>query len=199
MLTTSDRVQRRLDLPRDIRFARDRARLEAELAQWETDHPDDEAAQALLDATLAAAAEPDHGRIPSEWRENVVTLLRQEVLRPRHFGILVSAVVLGLKRIDAPRADRPEPVTSVYMGTVGGHVDVDAEVTFVRHSEGSYGPTTLIKFRSGDSDVLWWATGDHQVEPGAQVHLVGTVKAHEVDRYTHRPVTVVTRARMEVR
>ncbi len=190
--STADRVNDYLFvLPDMLRSSREGREARELMERWERDYPDDEATEALFAATFAAL--DDLGPRPSEWAANVAMVLGQDVVRPRHFGVAVSSVVLGLKRLDAPRREAAEPVVSVPLGTVGERVTIEAAVTFVRHFDSDWGTRTLVKYRSGESDLAWWASGYVEPEVGEVVRLRGTVKGHEVDRFTKRPVTYLSR------
>ena len=172
------------------------------LAELDERYPADDGSQRLLDATVEALASIDPGR--SEWHGSLALVASQEAVRPRHLGIAVSAVVLGLQAIEAAQEPSEEPteaIVSVPLGAVGERLrGLPVEVTFVRHFESQFGTRSLIKFRAEpeQADLLWWASRyvDEDIV-GTTVTLTGTVKAHEDDKYTHRPVTVVTRATIE--
>ena len=172
------------------------------LAELDERYPADDGSQRLLDATVEALASIDPGR--SEWHGSLALVASQDAVRPRHLGIAVSAVVLGLQAIEAAQEPSEEPteaIVSVPLGAVGERLrGLPVEVTFVRHFESQFGTRTLLKVRAEaqQADLLWFASRYIPEDiVGDTVTLTGTVKAHEDDKYTHRPVTVVTRATIE--
>ena len=84
--------------------------------------------------------------------------------------------------------------TSQHVGTIGQRLDFRAVVASVRSFEGSYGVghVTTATDASGNLLKYWNCLGDAQ--PGDEVEFSAAVKAHEVDRYTDAPVTVLSRA-----
>jgi hypothetical protein len=191
--TTRDLVDNLLRPPRN---EKDRQHL----AELEARYPADEGSEALWGATQAALDVIDASR--SEWHANLALVASQEHVRPRHRGIAISAVVLGLQAQERDKElEEQDDVVSVPLGAIGERLrDLAVEVTFIRHFDGQYGTRTLVKVRdeAQQADLLWWAS--HYIPEdivGTQVVLTGTVKAHEDDRFTHRPVTVVTRANIE--
>lgn len=170
------------------------------LDKIEAKFPLDEDAQRLYEATRGAldVLQPNG----NEWLQNVALVTSQDEIDPKHLGIAVSAVLLGLRAIEdsQPKPEAPE-IVSRPLGAVGERLRaLPVTVTFIRHFDSEWGTRTLIKVRAeeAEADLLWWASGylsDDIV--GQQRALTGTVKAHETDKYTRRPVTVVTRASLE--
>jgi hypothetical protein len=192
--TTREVVDAILTPPRNARERRDHQAL-LERYPW------DDGAKALMAATQAAV-EALNVPTGNEWKDNVALVTSQDYVRPRHVGIAVSAVVLGLQAIEDANPKEPkEEVVSVPLGAVGERLRaLRVEVTFIRHFDSQYGTRSLVKMRAEaeQADLLWWASGYiPEDEVGHQWAITGTVKAHEDDRYTRRPVTVVTRAKYE--
>lgn len=180
--------------------------------EWDERYPDDEAAAALAADTAAGIAEASV-HPGSEWEANVAAVVGQPQLRSRHFGVAVSAVLLGLRR--QARPPRPPSAPSRHLGTLGARLTLDAEIVFVRDFEGDFGSRTLYKFQAAEGTLTWW-TASLPTKPsppdlvgsspppgpwvvGDLVTLTGTVKTHETDRYDGRPVTVLTRVKLTAR
>jgi len=116
-------------------------------------------------------------------------------------GIAVSGTVAfdryqerEVKR--AAEATRRAASPSGHIGTVGDRLDFDAEVIFVRYTEGYYGTTTIIKFRDDVGNIFtWFASGGRDVERGARFTVRGTVKKH--DEYRGEQQTVLTRCTLK--
>jgi hypothetical protein len=166
------------------------------------EYPSDEKADALTDATIDAL----NSLNPSnEWEYKLVEYAKLARVGARHFGILASATILGLraqereqKAIAEKAAREASGAVDAYIGQVGQRVTVaGATVSFVREFEGSYGVTTLLKFDTPEGAVQWWQTGGKRGwEAGQTVTLTGTVKGHEADRFTNRPTTTLTRCKV---
>ena len=175
---------------------RDRKALKA-VEEFDAEFPDDEGAHRLMAAT-AEAINGLTGR-EGEWQDNIRSICGQSAIRPRHMGIAVSAVILGLKAIDAPT--RKDPVVSQYVGTVGAKVSVAGTITRLVHTESDWGSRTgvFVRAEAEQADLIWWASkyiDDADLPVDSAVTISGTVKAQEVDRYSNRPTTTLTRARI---
>lgn len=205
VISTSGEVAWRLDPPPV--GSRERLDSEARIAAWDERYPDDAAAAELLTVTREALATLAP---TSEWEANVVAVVAQPLLRSRHFGVAVSAVVLGLKRQDREVAarNRPAPLPSRHLGEIGERLTLPATVAFVREFSAEWGTRTLIKFQAPEGVLLWWASGSpvrpdrDELTPwavGDEVTVTGTVKAHESDRYDGRDVTVLNRCKLTPR
>lgn len=200
-IATIDRIYELWDAEWRAQHGRGEERLIAErqIELWHDRYPDDDKAHAVLEATREALAEAEPS---NEWLINVLATTSQPAVRHRHAAVAASAVVLGLRRLNPDRPERPKPVEVVshHLGQVGDKVDLEAQVTFTRLMDGDWGARTLVKLRAEaeQADLLWWATGEWDLEEGSLVHLRGTIKALEIDRYTQRPSTVLTRCKLEV-
>jgi hypothetical protein len=163
------------------------------LADLDARFPDDASTELLYVATLSAINEGDGS---GEWFDNVTAIVAQTAVRPRHWGIAISAVVLGLKRLQPERPER-DLIISLPLGSVGERLAFEGIVTYTRQFENpAYdSTTTLIKFRVGDADVTWWASKWMEVAVGDTITGKGTVKAQDLDKYTRRMATTVTNVR----
>lgn len=165
----------------------------------------------LYGATIAALDDLLQRTNGSEYEDTLRTLWQAKAVQQKHVGFLVGAVSLGYRWLEREgrRAAAAKSVdASHHLSSVGTRVrDVTAKVTFVRSFAAEWPATerVLIKMRAGDSDLLWWTgTLSHYIgeqlqtiEVGSEVVLDATVKAHEVDKYTEQPVTILTRGRVK--
>ena len=158
------------------------------------EHPFDEKAERIFNNTIEALA---NLKPNNEWEYKLDEFRSRNIAQvgPRHVGILASATILGL-RLEERKAKAVAKPESKHIGTVGSKVTVEATVTFTREFDGSYGPTTLVKFSTADGDVQWWQSGSHTWEIGSTVTLTGTVKGHDADKFDGRPVTTLTRCKI---
>ena len=159
--------------------------------------PLDDEANALADNTMAALADLREKGTTNEWEQNLLTITAQANQRPRHIGIVTSAVILGLRRTERPA--KAEQAPSHHIGQAGQRLTVEATVTFFRHFEREWPETsvTLVKFQTADgADLLWWASNASTLTVDEKVSLTGTIKKHETDARSGRPVTVLTRCKV---
>lgn len=107
------------------------------------------------------------------------------------------AVMAQMERTVTP----PEPVKvapkSDYIGQRGGKVDLDVVVEKVHGWATEYGYTTLFKFRTADGNaVSWYCSTSVDLDQGDRCHVRGTIKTHEVDRYSDEKTTILTRCKV---
>lgn len=206
VISTAAQVTWRLDPPPV--GSRERRSRALQIADWDARYPADEAATELLKATTEALA----SLAPSnEWEANVAAVVTQPRLRSRHFGVAVSAVILGLRQQEKEAAahERAAPAPSQHLGVVGDRLVLPAVIGFVREFPGEeWGPRTLVKLEAAEGALLWWASSAPQRPDrdqstlwvvGDEVTITGTVKAHEFDKYDGRAVTVLNRCTLKPR
>ena len=176
----------------------------------------DEKVAALVAATYEGIEELRQKADTSEWEDNVLLLSRASHMEWLHVGIFASAILLGSRRQERVARQRvaADTAPSVHFGEVGKRLDFEAVIERVRLIDNDFGGVFLVKMRTGDSDLMWWATNfppkvpAKQGEDGAWVQQVdydagdrikvrATVKAHETDKYSGQPITVITRAKVE--
>ncbi|HNQ98355.1 MAG TPA: hypothetical protein PKN52_00065 [Trueperaceae bacterium] len=136
----------------------------------------------------------------SDYEENLVQLVLHDLASTRHLGIVCSALATALRVKSAwelRKAKEAELLKSVHVGAQGERLrGVQARVLSVRSKGGDFGASTLVKLVTADGNVLtWWASGDVDVEPGAEVTLDGTVKRH--GEYNGVKETQLTRVKAE--
>jgi hypothetical protein len=190
--TTRGRVE---DYGHDLADASKDRKAAKAVEAFEEEFPDDDGAHRLFAAT-AGAINDLTGR-EGEWQANILSICGQDAIRPRHLGVAVSAVILGLKAIDAPT--RKATVISHYLGAIGDKVTVEGRIERLIHTDGQYGARTGVKVRADGADLIWWASkyiDDLDLPVDTAIRIKGTVKRHEVDRYTNRETTGLTRARI---
>jgi len=192
-LTTRQRVE---EYGMDLDLAAREPKARKAVADFEEEFPDDDGAHRIYAAT-AGAINDLSGR-EGEWQDSLLSIVGdQSAIRPRHLGIAVSAVILGLKAIDAPT--RKAAVVSHYVGAIGDKVTVEGRIERLIHTDGEWGARTGVKVRADGADLIWWASkyiDDLDLPVDTAVLIKGTVKRHEVDRYTNRETTGLTRARI---
>jgi hypothetical protein len=183
-----------------------------EAKKAENEYPESDAAKAIYDATVVALNDIPHKETTSDWEESLGDLWESEYVLPQHLGYAVSAVCLGMRHQERVAREKvaAEKAPSKHLGKVGDKIAVDAKVEFVRFFENNWGGAWLVKFRTDDADLTWWAsnlpykvertdtTEPVNYEPGDAVKLTGTIKAHDIDKFTTQPVTVLTRCKLSL-
>jgi hypothetical protein len=109
-------------------------------------------------------------------------------------NIIAPAIVMHERYIKdhaAPKA------TAQYLGTVGQKLTVEVIMTRSHMFENAYGTfTTVYNFQDAQGNgLVWFASRDQGFEKGETLTLTGTVKAHDTDRRTGEPQTVLTRCK----
>ena len=159
-------------------------------------YPVDEASERLFNDTMVAVGS---SLGTSDWALDIARLVNAGSVQWRHVGILGSAVILGMRKVEREAAEGvPE---SHFIGTIGQHLEFsDVLVTLVRGYENMYGQGYVIRMRvNGCDDLLWFSSGaaGESINEGDTIRLVGTVKGHEVDSRSHRETTVLTRCKVK--
>lgn len=170
------------------------------------EYPANDKSDALHAATMDALAGLANRADMSDWEWKLNDYSRIANVGRRHFGVLASATILGLRAIEREQQAAARKVESVvsgradaYVAAIGERVTIDAAtVEFVREFEGTYGVTVLVKFATPQGDVTWWQSNGSASSwtAGETVRLTGTVKKHETDKYTGRKVSVLTRCKV---
>lgn len=207
-VSTLAHVLERLLRPRAMgskeRIARDQFEHE-----WDQRFPDD-ATTVKLAADMAEGIAQASVNPHSEWEANVAAVVAQPRLRQRHFGVAVSAALLGLRRQDRPA--KSAQLLSRHLGVIGAKLTLPAEIVFVREFDGDFGLRTLFKFAAAEGMLTWWASGIRtkpavegldgtMAEPGIWavgdlLTLTGTVKGHDIDRWSGQPTTLLSRVKL---
>ena len=134
----------------------------------------------------------------STYNQNLVALVKSDVLLHNHRGLVASAFsgYLREQRTLAEAKARAQRPPSEYVGTIGqtGLV-LEAEVIFTKQIEGNYGTSTLISFVTDKGEVCkWFASGAWDLEKGERITIRGSVKDHQ--EYRGEKQTVLTRCKI---
>ena len=144
---------------------------------------DKQKAESMLDWAPALWADSD-----GDYVFNMQQAIESECVSRKTSG-LVASLIACYDRAMNEAAERPE---SNYVGSIGDKIAERAEVVFVKCIEGFYGVRTLIKFQTDDGNCLvWWASGEKDVERGERYLVSGTVSKH--DEYNNQRQTTVKR------
>jgi len=93
---------------------------------------------------------------------------------------------LNMKRAAAP-------VNRQHVGTVGQREGFAAvTIKSIRSFDSDFGVRTMIRFEDANNNILvWWKSGDTDLEEGATLDITGTVKKH--DDWKGTPQTIIQR------
>jgi hypothetical protein len=150
--------------------------------------------QHIFDLTMEelAKVDPNNG----EWNYNLSILRDAKRVTGRHIGILASAVILGLRRIESP--ERQERPVATRYGHQGEKVSLVLRVVRTNEFYGDYGKTTILTMTDdAGHDFTWFATGSHPVADGDTLDITGTIKGY--DEFKGFPKTVLTRCKYTVK
>lgn len=134
----------------------------------------------------------------STYNQNLVALVKSDVLLHNHRGLVASAFsgYLREQRTIAEAKIRAQRPPSQFVGTVGqAGLTLEAEVIFTKQIEGNYGTSTLISFVTDKGEVCkWFASGVWDLEKGDRITIRGSVKDHQ--EYRGEQQTVLTRCKI---
>jgi len=183
----------------NLMFTRD-ARSRAELEDY---YPVTERSAALYEFAMREVmrfrAVTDYTTLTSDYERNLYAAVYGDAITSKSLGI-VASIVSYAERRENGRVQRERKVkaasTSKHVGTVGERFrNLDVTVEFRKVLEGQFGATTLLKFRDKEGNAFtWFASGALDIEVGAVGTLTATIKAHEFDKYTNGPVTMLSRS-----
>jgi hypothetical protein len=127
---------------------------------------------------------------------NLRTILSDEHLNDKDFGIACSAPAAYRRFVDGPRS-KPEverPV-SKHVGKVGERIELRVQVRFVSEYEGGFGPSAVYAMSDeAGNDLVWFSTKLNQLSRDGSYRILATVKSHGERK--ERLQTVVTRVRV---
>lgn len=128
----------------------------------------------------------------SEYVQNLRAVAACESVGARNVGLLVSAYAAYKRFVD--NAVRAASSTSHHIGKEGERLrGLRVQVVGSRSTDGEFGVTTIVRFRTEDGNVLtWFASGEREFIDGDWVTLTATVKAHKA--YGGIQETIITRA-----
>lgn len=164
------------------------------LERYEGDFPSDDSSTKLYEDTMDAIANVEP---TSEWAEDIVRLAGAGSIQWRHVGILGSAVILGMRKVEREASEGRPP--SHFLGAIGERLTfTDVVVTLKRGYENAYGTGYVIRMSSGSDDLLWFGSNSAAaLNEGDVITITGTVKNHEVDSRSNRETTVLTRCKVK--
>lgn len=149
-------------------------------------------------AALTWAREEFAPRSDFDW--NLRTAARLATVE--RYGVacyVVPAYDRAMGRATARRALSEAQGPTAHLGAVGDKkVSVTGILEACHASETQFGTTTRIVVRSGTTLAVWWKSGpaDATWRVGANVRMVGTIKAHE--SFKGDAQTIMTRCKLEI-
>lgn len=137
----------------------------------------------------------------SDYMKNCSVIANRGYVEWRDFGLACATVQSYIRFL----FERDHLGISVHFLSVGDKFGnnkkcsipaVEAKITKRFVLDTVYGPQTVIGFRVGESDLLWFASGKIDAKVDDVIMLTGTVKEHSQDKKNGSPVTIVTRCTM---
>lgn len=149
-------------------------------------------------ATIKAYILSDDFNGTSTYVDNLKVIVAQEAVTGRQFGLLASAPQAWIRSMEQAAERKAQQATSAgsqFVGSLKDKVAVKGTIESVRFIDGQYGVTTLYTILGEDGNLYKWfsSNGAFGEEAGVDVHLTGTVKAH--DEYRGTKSTVLTRCK----
>ncbi len=171
-------------------------------ADWKAAQPAECDWQAARDAVAWLKGDLTDKEAASDFIQNARVIVQLPVLKPRNYGLAAAIGWSYFKKTEhelAKRREREARKPSSHYGEQGKRYSfARLTVTLVRYFDGVYGTTTLAKLVDDEGRAFsWFASGEHEFKAGQVWTGKGTVKKHEIDKYTNEPVTVLSRCKLE--
>lgn len=129
---------------------------------------------------------------------NLKTIASKDSVTNRYFG-MACAMFIAYKKahdlIEKKEKRANEDAKSEHIGNVKDKMEFgEVTVEFSKIMETQWGYSTLLKFRDAEDNILiWWASGNKQLDVGEKVNIKGTIKKH--DEYNNVKQTIITRVK----
>ena len=131
----------------------------------------------------------------SDYAHNVKACMATDGCGIDRIGIVGSSVA-AFNREMARRAEA-QASPSEWIGTVGKREVFTLKVVTVHSFSGTYGVTHLHNMRDGAGNLVQWFSTNALLEEGVTYTGKATVKAHQNDRRSGQPSTIVNRCKLE--
>lgn len=188
MWSTKDRVIELMEPPFNARHRR-------EFHDVYNDEQFDDSANRIYLETLVGIDELKKQDAKSEWAWSLETAFGAKYLKRHQLGVIASAVILGLKRIQAEteRKEIAKGPESQYVGQIGEKWATTVTVTNVRFVDSGFGSSSLIEMVDDNGNVIKTFYSGSKSDPAIdqRINITGTIKKHE--EYKGRRSTVLTR------
>jgi hypothetical protein len=132
----------------------------------------------------------------SDYEQNLQIVASQSVLRPKHAGILASAVP-AYARVLGEQVARAARGPGEHYGKVGERYLLDLTVERVVPIATDYGDAVIASMRDAAGRLFMWRTGSSVGSPGDRVQIRGSVKRHS--EYKGELQTELTRCKVASR
>ncbi|HUT79509.1 MAG TPA: hypothetical protein VM285_17565 [Polyangia bacterium] len=129
----------------------------------------------------------------SDYEHNLNVLAGAGLLEWRDLGLAASMVAM-YQRDRERRQQQAQGAGSEHLGAPKEKLELRATVTGAIPIDGNYGPCTLVRFLSGGNVLIWFATGEPELEVGDSYDVRATVKRH--DEREGIKQTIITRAKL---
>lgn len=135
----------------------------------------------------------------AQYFHNIKSVANATTVATKNSALQASILAIYLRE-QGEQEKKAQRKPSNFVGNVGDKISFDGKVMNVKTFDGHYGITTLIVFVDPTgNEFVWWSSGDKgDIEKGTTFKVTGTVKKHEVSRYTNQSQTVITRAKISL-
>lgn len=136
---------------------------------------------------VARATEADEYAPPMRFYEDIVMRwVAKGELTERQWEAVLSTTE-SVRNANAVKGN------SSFVGEVGQRLDFEAGIEGVRHMEGDFGTTSLVRMRDEAGNCfVWFASGYKTYEEGERFKVRATIKKHNV--FNEEKQTVISRA-----
>jgi hypothetical protein len=112
------------------------------------------------------------------------------------FGFVASAIPGYLRSQDRLAALKQQKITSQYVGEATKRQQMILTLATFKYIDGEYGVRTMMRFHDEQGNVIvWWASGEQEMDCGTKIKAKATVKKHE--EFMGVKQTIVSRVTVE--
>lgn len=132
----------------------------------------------------------------SDYESNLAMIGRAGIVEQKMFGFAASAIPGYLRAVERLIESRREKTVSQHVGTLAKRQEMVLTLITYKYFDGDYGVRTMMRYHDEQGNVIvWWASGEQEMEPGTVVKVKATVKKH--DEFNNVKQTIVSRLSVE--
>lgn len=135
----------------------------------------------------------------TDYFHNLQVISRAQSISWRNIAFLGGIFSSFLRKREKDAAAPKITVKKDYIGKPGEKVTFTGKLISQKYlSGGTWGDSWLYKFQDDNgNDIIWFSTRDQQIDNGQSFKAIGTVKRHEISKFTNQPQTLILRAKLE--
>ena len=136
---------------------------------------------------------------------NLDVVSKLEYVKRSNYSYVSAMFGMYVHDINKKQASTNVPQQTDYLGTIGQKVTLNVEVKNLKSFEssfGRYGGTSYIISMYGEEKgtnkkgPITYFSSNPILEKGERAEIVATVKNHQINKYTNKPETLITRAKI---